>query len=401
MMDQLRRIIGPRGLTLYGVGVTLGAGIYALVGEMAGVAGEFAPLAFLLAGGLAVLTGLSYAELGSRYPESAGEAAYVAAAFERRLVTGLAGYGVVLSGCVSASVVLHGFAGYLQTLIAVPAWLAIVVGLTGLSAIAMWGVRESVWMAGLITLIEATGLIVIILVAAPEAMASTSPILPVGDLPWTGLFLAAVMAFFAFIGFEDIVNMAEEVKAPERNLPIAILVTLGVSILVYVIVAWVSVRALDPAVLAEEAGPLAAVYEAATGRSGRAIAGIAVLAMINGALVQIIMAARVLYGLGRRGLVPAALGRVHPVRQTPVQATLVASVVIGVLALTGAMGALAVAASAVTLLVFALVNAALIAIRIRLGRTMTGYTAPIWAPVLGMLANLAVVVGVIGTAIRG
>jgi APA family basic amino acid/polyamine antiporter len=401
IMDQLNRIIGPKGLTLYGIGVTLGAGIYALVGEMAGVAGGHAPIAFLLAGGLALLTGLSYAELGSRYPESAGEAAYVAAGFDTRAITALAGYGVVLSGCVSASVVLHGFAGYLQTLIAIPGWIAILAGLFGLSAVAIWGIRESIWLAGVITVIEATGLVIIVYVAAPDALASTQPIMPLSDIPWTGLFLAAVMAFFAFIGFEDIVNMAEEVKSPERNLPIAILVTLAVSILVYFAVAWVSVRALPPDVLAQEGGPLAAVYEAATGRSGRAIASIAVLAMINGALVQIIMASRVLYGLGRRGLAPKVFKVVHPVRKTPIWATLVAASLIGILALTGAMGGLAVAASSVTLIVFALVNASLIAIRVRYGKSEAGFTAPIWAPVLGVGANLAVVVGVIGAAING
>ena len=396
-MAQLKRVIGLKGLTLYGIGVTLGAGIYALVGEMAAVAGLYAPLAFLLAGLLAALTGLSYAELGSRYPESAGEAAYVDAGFSRRWVTAIAGYGVALSGSISAAVVLHGFAGYVGELVPVPGWLAMTGALAVLVAIAVWGVRESIWVAGVITVIEAAGLLLIIIVAAPDAVSAPPPP-PVANFPWQGVFAASVMAFFAFIGFEDIVNMAEETKAPQRTLPIAILITLAVSSIVYVAVSWVAVRTMPPELLAEEGGPLAAVFEAATGLPGAPIALIAVLAMVNGALVQVLMASRVLYGLARRGLGPKPFSIVHPQRRTPVFATIAAGGLIWVLVLSGALSSLAVAASTVTLLVFAVVNAALLAVRLRERDQpdMTdGFRAPLWAPVLGVIANLAVVVGVL------
>jgi len=398
-MTNLNRVIGPTGLILYGVGVTLGAGIYALVGEMAGVAGFWAPIAFLLAGALAALTGLSYAELGSRYPESAGEAAYIDHAFSRRSISALAGYGVMLSGMTSAAVVLHGFAGYVGEISSIPPWFAIVGALVVLTLVAIWGVRESIWLAGAITLIEAIGLIIIVVVASPDALASPVPFIPSGPIPWTGLFAASVMAFFAFIGFEDIANMAEEVKRPRHTLPLAILVTLAVSSIFYVAVAWVAVRAMPPELLAEEGGPLAAVFEHATGRSGASIAWIAMLAMVNGALVQIIMASRVLYGLAKRGMAPIRFSDIHKSRKTPVQATLVVGLIIGALALFGALGKLAIAASTVTLLVFTLVNAALLALRFRgeVGHP-DGFKAPIWAPVLGVIASLAVAIGAIGAA---
>lgn len=397
-MAKLNRVIGLFGLTLYGVGVTLGAGIYALVGEMAGVAGVYAPLAFLLAGVLAGLTGISYADLGSRYPESAGEAAYVANAFHSRWVSAIAGYGVALSGSISAAVVLHGFAGYVGELVDVAPWLAMTGALAILVVIAAWGVRESIWMAGAITLIEGAGLLLIIAVAAPDAVSAPPPSAP-DSIPWSGVFAASVMAFFAFIGFEDIVNMAEETKAPKRTLPLAILITLSVSAVLYVAVSWVSVRAVDPAVLSEHGGPLAAVFEQATGLPGAPIALIAVLAMVNGALVQVIMASRVLYGLARRGLAWKAFATVHPRRQTPVFATAAAGLLIWFLAISGALGSLATAASTVTLLVFALVNAALLAVR-RRRAPEPAFKAPLWVPVLGVIANLAVVAGVIAGAFR-
>lgn len=399
-MTKLHRVIGLTGLTLYGVGVTLGAGIYALVGEMAGLAGLWAPLAFLFAGALAALTGISYAELGSRFPESAGVAAYVDHGFSRRYLTGVAGYGVALSGVTSAAVVLHGFAGYAGELFDLPGWLAILGALVVLVAIASWGVRESIWVAGGITLAEAAGLLVIIAVAAPDAVANPVPMPPMSAIPWAGVFGATVMAFFAFIGFEDIANMAEEVKEPRRTLPLAILITLIVSSIIYVGVSFVAVRAVDPALLAEEGGPLAAVFEAATGRSGAAIAWIALLAMVNGALVQIIMASRLLYGLAKRGLGPAPFARVHPVRRTPLFATVVVGLVIAGLALSGALGSLATATSTITLFVFALVNAALLSIRLRGGKAPPGaFRAPIFVPALGTIASLAVAAGAVGAAL--
>lgn len=394
-MIRLKRAVGLTGLTLYGLGVTLGAGIYALIGEMSGAAGLYAPLAFLLAGGLAAFTGLSYAELSSRFPEAAGEAAYVDHAFSRRWITALAGYGVVLSGSISAAVVLNGFAGYFSELVALPSWIPVLVVITGLVVIAAWGVELSIWLAGAITVIEAAGLILIIAVAAPDALAAPPPTIATG-IPWPGVFAATVMAFFAFIGFEDIVNMAEETKRARRTVPLAILLTLSISAVLYAAVSFVAVRAVDPVQLGQEAGPLAAVFEQSTGLSGAPVAMIAVLAMINGALVQLMMASRVLYGLARRGLGPAPLGRVHLKRRTPMRATLVAGIVVAALTLTGALGPLAIAASTVTLLVFTLVNAALIALRSKTGGMREGgFRAPVWAPYFGLVASLGVVAGVI------
>lgn len=398
-MAKLKRVIGPIELVLYGLGVTLGAGIYALVGEMAGVAGVYTPLAFLFAGALAGLTALSYAELGSRYPESAGEAAYVSRAFDRRALTATAGYGVILSGTTSAAVVLHGFAGYVSELANIPSWISMVGAFAVLSLIAIWGIKESIWVAGAITIVEALGLLVIIFVAAPGAIAAPAPIIPDIAIPWTGLFAASVMAFFAFIGFEDIANMAEEVKRPRHTLPLAILVTLTVSALFYCAIAWVAVRTISPDMLAQADGPLAALFEQATGRSGAAIAYVALLAMVNGALVQIIMAARLLYGLSKRGLAPRAFGTIHPKRNTPFIATGVAALLVAALALSGVLGQLAILASTVTLLVFALVNAALLALRMRSEPSRDdAFRAPIWAPALGLVASIAVAIGAIVTA---
>ena len=407
---DLHRVIGPVGLTLYGVGVTLGAGIYALIGEMAGVAGMHVPLAFLFAGFLAGLTGLSYAELGSRYPESAGEAVYVQQGFRLKHLTSMAGYGVALSGCISAAVVLHGFAGYLHDYVDLPDIAVMAMVLVALTGVALWGVRESVWLAALITLAEGFGLVLILGVAAPDALAYEAPPFAARNdglaaWPWAGLLAASVMAFFAFIGFEDIVNLAEEVKDPQRSLPIAILATLGISAVFYMAVSWVAVRVVSPQELAESSGPLVTVFQAATGRPGHILAAIALVAMINGALVQVLMASRVLYGLGKRGPGPAWLAFVSPSRKTPLWSTLIVAGLVFVLSLSGVLGGLAIAASAVTLIVFALVNAALLAVRRREARldeapfTAPHFRAPLWAPVVALLVSVFVVVVVAVTTV--
>jgi amino acid transporter len=390
---KLRRVIGLKGLTLYGVGVTLGAGIYALIGEVAGAAGGLAPFGFLLAGVLAAFTGLSYAELGSRYPESAGEAAYVARGFNRNWATALAGWGVAISGTVSSAAILNSFVDYLHRLVpSVPGWAAILSVLLLVTLAAIWGVKESVWAAAAITLVEAAGLVLIIAVALPDAIAAPAP--PMPEAPISGLFAASLLAFFAFIGFEDMANMAEETVEPQKTLPRAILITLCVSALIYLAVAWVSIRVVPPEVLAAEEGALAAVFEQATGLSGMGIAYIALFALVSGALVQILMASRVLYGLSRRNLAPSAFRLVDAQSRTPRIATVAVALAIAVLALAAPMGELAKATSGVTLMVFALVNAALLAIRMRLGDPPGGcFKAPLWAPVLGVTASLAVAAG--------
>ncbi|PWE16588.1 amino acid permease [Marinicauda salina] len=387
-MTELRRAVGPLGLSLYGIGVTVGAGIYALIGEAAGLAGQWTPLAFVIACALAGVTALSYAELSTRHPESAGEAAYVASGLRRRWLAAAAGYGVAFTGMISSATILRGFAGYLAEFVVLPDWLTMAALITVLAGVALWGVRQTVMAAAVVTLIEVAGLIFVIVAAAPQAV--TDPLQIDAPLRAAGLLQASVLAFFAFIGFEDIVNMAEEARRPHRDMPIAIGATLAAALVLYTLVAWTATAIVPGAELAASGAPLARVVEAALGGGGRLIAGVALIAMVNGVLIQMVMAARVLYGLSRRGLAPDALSDVHARARTPHVATLTAAGVIAVLALSAPIATLAEATSLVTLAVFTLVNLSLAAIRVRGDVSAERvFVAPAWTPALGAAASLA------------
>jgi len=393
-MAKLRRVLGPLSLSVYGIGVTIGAGIYALTGEIAGLAGDWAPVAFMTACIAAGFSALSYAELATRHPESAGEGAYVAHGLQSQFLSILTGYGVALSGLISSAAILRGFAGYFTEFAALPAPLVMMGVLVLLTLAALWGVREAVWAAGIVTLIEVAGLVFVVAAGWPEALASPAVITAATAPPFTGFAAAVTLAFFAFVGFEDIVNMAEEAKRPERTLPIAIGATLGAALILYGLIAWVSVSAIGAQSLADSPAPLARVAEAGFGSSaGDLLAGIALIAMVNGVLVQILMASRVLYGMAKRGAGPVWMTAVHPQRRTPHVATLIAAGLVAALALAAPLAALAQGTVFVILVVFTLVNAALIAEkRRRQASDHPHFTAPFWAPVIGLVISVGLFV---------
>ncbi|MFT6657184.1 APC family permease [Maritalea sp.] len=359
---KLKRSLNLPLLILYGVGVTIGAGIFALIGEAMLIAGNKAPIGFVMAGVIASATGLSYAKLAAVYPRAAGEAVYVnigLGANWGRIV----GLGVTITAIISSAVIAISFAGYLGQLIAVPAPILVLGILAVLTGIACFGVKESVIFAAIITAIELGALIVIVWFGA-DSLALTknwvAAFSPSADLAqWPAISSTALLAFFAFIGFEDIVNMAEETVKPQINVPRAVIATLVITVLIYTLVALIAVSAPDPNAIAVSEAPLATLFAQLTGGNGDLIAAAATIAMVNGILVQIVMAARVLFGMGMEGLLPIALAKLHPVRQTPVRATLLVAVLIAILALTFPLGGLAKTTSMVILTVFTLVNISL------------------------------------------
>ncbi len=303
---ELERALSLPLLTLYGLGTILGAGIYVLVGKVAGYAGLHAPVAFLVAAGLAALTGFFYAELAARHPKSAGEAEYVQEGLRRRALSVLVGFLIVFTGLVSAATIANGFVGYLHVFVPVPSGLAVALLVLALGALAAWGIRESVWAATVITLVEIFGLVFILAVAGGQGLAALPArwpeLLPPWEAAaWHGILLGGFLAFYAFIGFEDMVNVAEEVKDPQRVLPKAILWSIALATLLYLAVALLAVLALPPPALAASGAPLALLYERATGEPPTLISAISLFAVVNGALIQIVMSARVLYGMSREG----------------------------------------------------------------------------------------------------
>jgi len=392
----LKRSLSLPLTTFYGLGNILGAGIYVLIGAVIARAGDFAPLSFLVASLLACLTAFSYAELSARYPLSAGEAVYVQEGIGIRGVSVLVGLLIILAGIVSAATILHGFAGYLQVFIALPEVLVLLLLVLVLGGLAAWGINQSVMVSALITLVEIAGLVLVIGVAAPGlSMAGfdTAVFTSLGKVDtWSGVFAGGFLAFYAFIGFEDMVNVAEEVKQPERNLPRAILLALLVSSLLYFMVALVATTSVPGALLAESDAPLAYLYQYVTGREPVTITLIGMLAVINGALVQIIMASRVCYGMGRKGWLPVLFGKVHAVTQTPVIATAAISLLVLAMAWWFPIEILAKTTSFLLLMVFSLVNLSLWRLK-RAGLQPGGILCvPRWVPATGCAVSSAFIV---------
>lgn len=377
-------------LSLYGLGNILGAGIYVLIGKVAGEAGYWAPVAFLFASLIAAFTAFTYAELGARFPVSAGEAVYLFKAFQLRHLSLLVGLLIVLSGTVSAAAICQGFAGYLGVFVDLPNTLVIIVLLLVLGGLAIWGIQESVTIAAAFTLIEIFGLLFICYVSKdslgnfPDVIEQLPSFTSFSTL--TAILSASFLAFYAYIGFEDMVNVAEEVKEPERNMPRAVIISLVVSSLLYALVAFLAILVISPAELGASEAPLASVYEKATGEKPWLISVISLFAVINGALIQIIMGSRILYGMADNGWLPSFLAKVNPVTRTPAVATLVIISMEIVFALMIPLVKLAEITSLLILTIFVLVNLALV--KIKLTETEPfAVSYPLWVPLTGVVTS--------------
>ena len=391
----LRRRLGLALLVLYGTGITIGAGIYVLIGAVAGHAGVYAPWSFVLAAMVMALTVASYAELSTRFPVSAGEAAYVKAAFHSRILSTSTGLLTIVIGVVSAAAVTLGSAGYIQQFFDLPQWLVVTTIVAMLGAVAAWGILESVLLAGLFTLVEVGGLLAIIAAAmhmglpiAPALM--QPPPLDPGIL--SGIGFAGLLAFFAFIGFEDLANVVEEAKAPHRDIPRAMVLTLLISTILYVAVAAIAVSAVPADRLASSPAPLSIVFREVAGISPVTINVIAIVATLNTILAQMTMSARVIYGMARHGDLPRFAGRVHPQTATPLFATALIAASVIALALTVPFERLAEGTSLATLAVFALVNLSLLRLRHRRVRSPGPHVSvPVWVPAAGLATCLAMI----------
>lgn len=384
----LRRVISGPLLVLYGLGTMLGAGIYALIGEVAGVAGVFAPGAFLLAAIIAALTAASFAELSSRLPKSAGPAAYILEGFQSRRLSFISGILIIASGIISSGVMFRGFVGYAGDFLAFPAWAGFFALCVAVGAIAAWGIAESVVVVAAITLLEAGALILVIVLGFGADAAPASEMQPGGVGPVAGVISGAVLAFYAFIGFEDMVNVAEEVKQPRRVMPASIILALALTTLIYILVSWTAVRTTPVSMLQESNSPMTLLYSRLTDFPAHTMSVIAMIAVVNGALVQVIMASRMLYGMSAQKTLPAWFGHISARTRTPVNSTLFVVTLIFLAASALPLATLAQVTSFLLLSVFALVNAALIRLK-HVGPAEDGFEVPLWAPYLGAVSAAA------------
>ncbi len=387
---QLRRSIGPVQMALYGLGSMLGAGIYGLIGKAAGQVGNAVWLAFLVALVAALLTALSYASLGSRYPRAAGAAYVTERAYGFPLLSFMVGLALVCSGLTSIATQSQVFAANIAALFGIeslPVSLLALGFLLILTGLVFRGIRELMWVNVLCTLVEAGGLVLVILVGMSywgSVDYFETPVLPGGDHTILLVMQGAVLAFFAFIGFEDMYNVAEEVREPERTLPLGLILAMAVAALLYIAVAVTAVSVVPWGELAEAPGPITEVMaRAAPSVSPVVFTAITLFAVANTALVNYITASRLIYGMARQGLLPGSLGDVHATRQTPHIAIAALLLVLAPLALLGTISELAAATVLLLLLVFMVVNGALFILKGRKGEHRGRFEIPRFVPALG------------------
>lgn len=325
MSDGLARAIGGKMLVVFIVGDILGAGIYALVGKLSGVVGGaiWVPLAIGFA--VAALTAGSYAELVGKYPRAAGAALYTHRAFERPFLTFLVAFAVMMSGIASASAAALAFGGrYLTELVpGSPVLLAAYGFLAVITFVNFLGVSESVKVNFALTMVEVGGLVIVIVVgiigiASGEGDSARAFELEAPDGAVVGVITATALGFYALIGFEDSVNLAEEAEEPARTFPRALFTGITITGVVYVTIAIIAVTLVPPATLAKSSGPLLEVVHAAgVDFPPKLFAVIALLAIGNTALINMMMASRLMYGMANERIVPGVLAKVHPRRKTP------------------------------------------------------------------------------------
>ncbi len=356
---RLKRELGLLEVSLAGIGIILGAGIYALVGKAAGLAGSGVWLAFLFSAALAALTGLSYAELSSLFPKAGAEYVYTRKGFGPFLAF-LVGWMVIFAGVIGASTVALGFGGYLAALFSTPVIPAAMALILLLSFIVFWGIRQSARIAVAFTLIEAAGLLFIIAVGIPHFGSVDYLELPSLE----GLFSAAALIFFAFIGFEDMVRLSEETRKPERTIPKALLIAIVVTTLIYVLVSISAVSILSPAELASSSSPVADVASRATGASSFLIISvIALFSTSNTVLLMLLAASRITYGIAAEHSLPSLLAKIHPKRRTPHFAILLVMFASMLLASLGDISLVASVTNFTLFVTFFVINLSVIALR--------------------------------------
>lgn len=374
----LSRVLGLWPLVFYGVSVIIGAGIYVALGEVGARAGAAAPASFIIAGLAAALTGLSYADLASRWPYAAGAAAFVEHGLRSPRFSQAVAVALTLAVCLAAASIASGSVRYFSIIVDLPGWLMICALVAAFTALAVAGVRESVGFAALLGVVEVGGLFAVIAAGLVKAPAWDVMALIPAPSQWPGVISGAFIAFFAFIGFELLANMGEETKDASRTLPRAILAAIAISIVLYVAVATATVWAGS----AETGDPLLALF---SGEAAFIFALVGALAVANGVLVEIVMLSRLFYGMAVRGLAPLALSRVNARTKTPIPATLIAGGLVLAVALFMPFERLLSLANLLTLAVFTTVNLTAIKVRADPHAPPSGMRAPFWTAPLAAL----------------
>ncbi|MBP2461031.1 MULTISPECIES: APC family permease [Rhizobium/Agrobacterium group] len=396
---ELKRVMGPGLLLLFIVGDILGTGIYALTGQVAAEVGGVVWLPFLIAFLVALLTACSYLELVTKYPQAAGAALYTHKAFGVHFVTFLVAFAVMSSGITSAATASRAFAANFSTSLGLDLGVwgvpLIAVGFIALvAAVNFRGVGESVKLNVVLTVVELTGLLIIIgiglwAIAGGEGDVSRAWTFatPEGSGTFWPVVAATGLAFFAMVGFEDSVNMAEECKEPSRLFPKVLLTGLAITGVIYILVAISAITLVPANELGEGETPLLKVIQAGAPAFPISIfAIITMFAVANSALINMMMASRLIYGMARENVLPAMLGKVHATRRTPYIAIVFTSLLAVCLILfAGGVPALGGTTALLLLCVFAIVNVAVLVLR-KDKVDHKHFRTPTILPVLGVIS---------------
>ena len=358
---KLKRSLGFWEVTLAGIGIILGAGIYALIGKSAGLAGGGVWLSFLIASFVAAMTGLSYAELSSIFPKAGAEYVYTKKGFGNTLAF-LIGWMVIFSGVIGGATVALGFGGYLESLTGTPLIPAAIGLILVLSFIIFWGIKQSARIAVIFTLIEAAGLILIIAIGVPNFGSVDIFFIP----EMSGVFAAAALIFFAYIGFEQMTRLSEETKKPTKNIPKAIIVSIAVTTVIYMLVAISAISIIPPDELAKSNSPIADVAAVALGNNAFILLSIiALFSTANTVLLMMLSSSRIAFGIARDRCLPGPLARIHSVRRTPYIAIILIAILTIVAAMMGDISVIASITNFTLYVTFIVINASVIVLRFK------------------------------------
>lgn len=390
-MPELKRVLGLPMLTFYGTGMIFGAGIYTVIGKAAGVAGESLWLSLIIAAVIAVLAALSYAELASMFPKAGGEFIYLREAFPQfKWIANSSGLMISLAGIATSSTVALAFAGYLQQFLSLSPIIIAFSLLFIFTVINILGIKESSWMNVIFTMIEISGLLIFIYfgIQSPSFGAA------IWTSPSFNTVAASALIIFAYFGFENIVNFAEETNKPEKTLPRAILLSLAISTLLYVLVALAAVSLLSVEQLSQSKAPLSDALRPISLKMAGALGGIALFATANTALISLVTTSRILYGMSKEQALPKAFSLLHQSRQTPWFAAIVSGLLASALLPLKKIEVLASISSFATMLAFVAVHVALIQLRLRNPEQQRPFRVPLsikkvpFLPILGAISTL-------------
>ena len=413
-MSELKRHMGLFQLTMYGVGLTLGAGIYVLIGEAAGFTGNSMWISFGLGAIVAIFAGLSYAELTTLFPRAAAEYVFVKNAFKSEFIGFLVGWLTVITSMIVGATVALGFGGYFAQFLDIPITISAILLLGLLSFVSFIGIKQSAWTNTIFALITIAGLGIIIFLGFTIEVSE-----PVDyfDAPngITGIILAFVLIFFAFIGFEDMANVAEEVKRPKKTLPRAIILSIIITAGIYILVSLSSVRVLNWEELGQSSAPLADIATRGLGLEGGIImTAIALFATASTVLITMIAGARILYGMARSNSLPIIFGKIHSKTGTPWIAVIGIFVTSATFALVGDIVIVANIVVFAVVITFAMVNLSVILLRyvkpdeerpfrvpLNIGKfpilPLFGFVVTIYMAIQFELEVILVGIGIIGT----